>query len=154
MQAHDSTRPAPPRLRTRRRLLVLVGDSFPGLQDERAAWIAARAQAADVLVVAPTLPVAGERWVIDVDTREAQARANAQSWIDALADQAHSLHGQIGDESPSMAAADALDGFAADEYLCALPRVSLSPAQPSTLHRLRDLFAPASSTPDPRLGHA
>lgn len=72
MQANDSTHPAPPTTPTLRRLLVLVDGPFPGDQHYRAGLILARAQGADVLVVAPTLPVAGERWIIDLDAREAQ----------------------------------------------------------------------------------
>ena len=120
MQAESATQTAASTAPTRRRLLVLVGGPYPGDQQDRAGLIQARARGADVLLVAPTLPVAGERWVIDLDAREAQASANLHSWIDGLADQAESIDGEIGDESPRLAVADALDGFAADECLDAL----------------------------------
>lgn len=150
MQANDSTHPAPPTVPTRRRLVVLVGGPFPGHQHDRAGLILARAHGADVLVVAPTLPVPEERWIIDLDAREAQARANLHSWIDALADQAESVHGEMGDESPRLAVADAV---AADEYLDARAPADPSPAQRRPLERLRDLLTPAPAAPAPRVGH-
>lgn len=154
MQANDSTHPAPPTAPTLRRLLVLVDGPFPGDQHYRAGLILARAQGADVLVVAPTLPVAGERWIIDLDAREAQARANLQSWTEALSGRAERVRGAIGDESPRLAVADALDGFAADEYLDAWVLERPSPAPRRPLERLRDLFAPPPPATGARVGHA
>ena len=142
MHTIGSTHPAPTTGRTRRRLVVLVGGPFPGHRHYRAGLILARAEGAHVLVVAPTLPVAGERWIIDLDAREAQARANVGSWIDALADRAESVRGEIGNESPRRAAADAVDGFAADEYLDALVPGGPSPGERRPFERLRDLLTP------------
>ena len=76
MQALDSTQPAPG-VRTNRRLLVLIDGPFPDHQDDRAGWIGARARGADVLVVAPALPLPGERWIIDLDARRARRAAQA-----------------------------------------------------------------------------
>ena len=154
MQAGNATETAASMPPNHRRLLVLVGGPFPGSQNDRAGLILARAHGAGVLVGAPTLPIPGERWTIDLDARKAQARANLQRWTDVLADEAESVHGEIGDESPPLAVADALDSFAADEYLDALglehsPRRQRRPCQ-----RLRNLFAPAPVSPGPRAGHA
>jgi hypothetical protein len=153
MQAEGATQTAAPTAPTRRRLLVLVGDPYPGHRHDRADRILARAKGADVLVVAPTLPVPGERWVIDLDARQAQARANLDSWIDALADHAEQIRGELGDERPGLAVADALDWFAADEYLDALGREAISPAKRAPLERLRDLSPPPPAAPALRIGH-
>jgi hypothetical protein len=152
MQADNTTQTAAATPPNPRRLLVLVGGRFPGSQDDRAGLILARARGAEVLVVAPTLPIAGERWIIDLDAREAQAHANLQSWIDALADPAETVRGEIGDENSQLAVADALAGFAADEYLDARVRDHRPPAPRQHL-RLRDLFSPAPVR-GPRAGHA
>jgi hypothetical protein len=143
MQADDATQTAASMPPTPRRLLVLVGGPFPGSQDDRAGLILARARGAEVLVVAPALPIPGERWTVDLDARKAQARANLRSWTDALADQAECVHGEVGDESPRLAVSDALDGFAADEYLDGLGLEHSSRRQRRPHKRLRDLFAPA-----------
>lgn len=100
-----------------RRVLVLADGPFPADGDGRAARIARIARGATVLVVAPALAAPGERWIIDDDAREAQARARLESWIRALADRAGSVRGEIGDEHPRTAVADALAGFAADEVV-------------------------------------
>jgi hypothetical protein len=84
---------------------VLVGGPYPGHRHDRADRILARARGADVLVVAPTLPVPGERWVIDLEARQAQARANLNGWIDALAGHAEQIRGELGDERPGLAVA-------------------------------------------------
>jgi hypothetical protein len=143
MQSDTSAHPASPTKHHRRRLLVLVDGLCPGGDDFRARWIAARAQAADVLLVAPALPVAGERWIIDLDARRARARANLASWVDALVDEAASVRGEIGDASPRLAVADALDGFGAGEYLDARRPAHRPPPPRPALERLRELFAPA-----------
>ena len=153
MQADNTKQTAAATSPTPRRLLALVGGPFPGSQDDRAQLILARAHAAEVLVVAPTLPIPGERWIVDLDAREAQARANLQSWTEALANRADSVRGEIGDENPRRAVADALDGFAADECLDALGPAHPPPAQ-RRQHRLRDLFAPAPAPSGPRAGRA
>jgi hypothetical protein len=154
MQALDSTHPAPG-VRTDRRLLVLIDGPFPDHQEHRAGWIAARARGADVLVVAPTLPLPGERWIIDLDARRARARASLRSWIDALADQAVSIRGEIADENPRLAVADALAGFDADEFLTTLVPRDASAAQRAPLERLggplERLRAPLERL---RVGHA
>jgi len=104
----------------RRRVLVLVSHPFPGHDQPAARRILAAVQNAEVLVVAPTLPIRGERWLIDLNARERQASANLQSWTDALADPVESVHGEIGDESPGNAVTDALGDFAADDLVTSL----------------------------------
>ena len=146
MQSDTSAHYASPKTHPRRRLLVLVDGPYPGRDNFRARWIAARAQAADVLLVAPALPVPGERWIVDLDSRRARARASLASWLEALENEAPSVQGEIGDESPRLAVADALEGFAADEYLDARSRADRPPPPRPRLERLRELFAPAPAT--------
>ena len=62
---------------------------------------------AKVLLVAPALPVAGERWIIDLDARAAQARSRLQHWFAALADHVSAVDAEAGDADPRMAARDA-----------------------------------------------
>jgi hypothetical protein len=154
MQASDPTHPASPTAQPPRRLLVLVDGAFPGRDDFRARWIAARARHADVLVVSPALPLPGERWIIDLGARRARARADLQGWLDALADEAASVQGEIGDETPSLAVADALDGFAADEYLDARLPADASPPPRRRLERVREFLSPAHAARGLRTEHA
>jgi hypothetical protein len=153
MQTSNSAQHAPPTVERRRRLIVLVYGSFPGRDKFRASWIVARAQGAEVLVVAPARPVAGERWIIDLDARRARARANLASWVDALVDEAASVRGEIGDASPRLAVADALAAFPADEYLDAGTPAEASPPRRRPLQTVRELFTPAPVAGPLRVGH-
>jgi hypothetical protein len=144
---------ASPTTRPHRRLIVLVDDQFPGRDEFRESWIAARAQGAEVLVIAPALPVPGERWIIDLDARQAQARAHLASWVEALADTAASVRGEVGAESPSLAVADALAAFAADEYLDARLPAAPSPPRRRPLDSVRELFGAAPVAGPLRVGH-
>jgi hypothetical protein len=154
MQTSNAPHPAAPTAQRRRRLIVLVDDQFPGRDDFRASWIAARAQGAEVLVVAPALPVPGERWIIDLDARQAQARAHLASWVEALAGTAASVRGEVGAERPSLAVADALAGFPADECLDAGASAEASPRRRRPLDGVRELFAPAPAAPGLRARRA
>jgi hypothetical protein len=62
---------------------------------------------ANVLLVTPALPVPGERWIVDLDARESQARARLQRWIGALAGRPSAIEAQVGDADPRTAVADA-----------------------------------------------
>jgi hypothetical protein len=66
---------------------------------------------ANVLLVAPALPVPGERWIVDLDAREARTRSRVERWIGALADHASKIATEIGDADPRVAVADALREF-------------------------------------------
>jgi hypothetical protein len=151
MQADNPTQTAASTTQARQRLLVLVGGPFPGHDRAVARRILAAARGAEVLVVAPKLAVPGERWIIDLGARERQARTNLRSWIDALADRAESIHGEVGDESPGLAVADASERFAADELLTSLiAGAGRSSAKRRPLERLGRLFAQAPTPPRPR----
>jgi hypothetical protein len=153
MQTSNSAQHAPPTVERLRRLIVLVDGPFPGRDEFRASWIAARAQGAEVLAVAPAVPVPGERWIIDLDARQARARAHLASWVEALADTAASIRGEIGAESPSLAVADALAAFPADEYLDAGTPADASPPRRRPLQTVRELFTPAPVAGPLRVGH-
>ena len=62
---------------------------------------------ATVLLVAPALPVPGERWIVDLDARESQARSRLERWFGALADHASAIEAEVGDADPRAAAGDA-----------------------------------------------
>jgi hypothetical protein len=153
MQTSNAAHLTRPMAQRRRRLIVLVDGPFPGRDDFRARWIAARAQGAEVLVVAPVVAVPGERWIIDLDARQAQARAHLASWVEALADTAARIRGEVGAESPSLAVADALAVFPADEYLDAGAPADASPPRRRPLDSLRELFTPAPGASYLRVGH-
>jgi hypothetical protein len=104
--------------------------------------------------VSPALPLPGERWIIDLDARRARARADLQGWLDALADEAASVQGEIGDGTPSLAVADALGGFAADEYLDARLPADASPPPRRRLESVREFLSPAHAARGLRTGHA
>ena len=62
---------------------------------------------AKVLLVAPALPIAGERWIVDLDARAEQARSRLQRWFGALTDHASVIEAEIGDPDPRAAVGDA-----------------------------------------------
>ena len=62
---------------------------------------------AKVLLVAPALPIPGERWIVDLDARAEQARSQLQRWFGALTDHAAVIEAEIGDADPRAAVADA-----------------------------------------------
>lgn len=114
MQTESTIQEATP-TRAHDRVLVLIDSPFPAAERTAADAILAATRGADVLVVAPAQAIPGERWVIDLDARESQARLNLESWITALAGGANRIRGEVGDEHPGLAVSDAVAGFAADE---------------------------------------
>jgi hypothetical protein len=75
--------------------------------DEQLSQLRELVAGANVLLVAPALPVPGERWIIDLDARAAQARSRLQQWTVALAGHAATIEGEVGDADPRLAVADA-----------------------------------------------
>jgi hypothetical protein len=60
------------------------------------------------LVVAPTIPPAGARWIIDDDEAEREARARAETVAEVLRAGGLDTRTEIGDADPQLALADAL----------------------------------------------
>lgn len=71
----------------------------------------------ELLVVAPALPSAVRQWVSDVDGARADAERRVQETVSYLASTGLSVRGQIGDDDPLLAIADALRTFGADEIV-------------------------------------
>jgi hypothetical protein len=71
----------------------------------------------EVLVVAPALASPVRHWVSDVDGARAAAEARLQASVARLASDGLSVRGQIGDQDPLVAIADALRTFGADEIV-------------------------------------
>ena len=97
-----------------------------------------------VLVVAPAGPVAGERWIVDLSARRAQAEDRLRGWATMLARHASELELEVGDENPRLALSDARGAFPADAVIgvCAarrargpLQRAAGSPARPVRARR-------------------
>ena len=94
--------------------VILIAGDDPGAQSpERLHEIRAAVTDANVLLVAPALPVSGERWIIDLDARASQARSRLQRWAAALADDASAVEATVGDADPRQAAVDARREFPA-----------------------------------------
>jgi hypothetical protein len=88
--------------------VILVARGEPAQQSrEQLRWIRDAVTDANVLLVAPALPVPGERWIVDLDARESQARLRVERWLAALADRASVIEAEIGDADPRAAVADA-----------------------------------------------
>jgi hypothetical protein len=101
---------------------------------------------ANVLLVAPALPVPGERWIVDLDARESQARARLQRWIGALAGHASAIEAQVGDADPGTAVTDARRELPAARVVDAPAAAREQTAGPGRLMRLAERYGlmPAS----------
>lgn len=98
------------------RVLVVI-EGEPRDHHDQLRGIVDAVEEADVLLVAPTLPVPGESWIVDLDAREAQARSRLGRWSSVLAEHARSVETEIGDPSPRLAIADSRDDFPADTVI-------------------------------------
>ena len=101
---------------------------------------------ANVLLVAPALPVPGERWIIDLDARASQARSRLQQWITALADHASPVAAEVGDADPRMAARDARRARPTAQIIDAPRAEAERGVTPGRLMRLIERYGP---TPAP-----
>lgn len=108
-----------------------------------------------MLLVAPTVPVSGERWIIDLDAREARARSRLERWTGVLADHARRIETDIGDPSSRLAIADALHDFPADTVITTPATASRTPAEPGRVTRLAERYGLMPSAPsNPSVAHA
>ena len=95
---------------------------------------------ANVLLVAPALPVPGERWIVDLDARESQASSRVERWFGALADHASLIEAEIGDADPRAAVADALRLLPAAQIVDAPAAERERTAEPGRLMRLAERY--------------
>jgi hypothetical protein len=101
---------------------------------------------ANVLLVAPALPVPGERWIVDLDARESQARSRVECWFGALADHASLIEAaEIGDANPRAAVADAQRLLPAAQIVDAPEREG--DAEPGRLMRLVERYGLVPAPP-------
>jgi hypothetical protein len=71
----------------------------------------------ELLVVAPALPSRVRHWVSDVDGARADAERRLQDTVSHLASTGLTVRGEVGDDDPILAIADALRTFGADEIV-------------------------------------
>lgn len=116
---------------TERPVIVLVERGCTGSHDPALRDVARVAGGRRVHLVAPAGPVAGERWLVDVGARERDAQARLDGWAAALAPHAASIDGEIGDENPRLAVADARRALGADARLVSISAPAASPAPPA-----------------------
>jgi hypothetical protein len=127
--------------------VILVARGEPTDQSpERLGQICDAVSDANVLLVAPTLPIPGERWIVDLDARASQARSRLQRWIVALADQASAIEAELGDADPRMAAIDAHREFPAAQIIDVPAAEPKRTAAPGLLMRLAERYG---LMPDP-----
>jgi hypothetical protein len=88
-------------------LIVLAECECAGDDNAELRHIADAARGRHVRVVAPAGPIPGEDWLVDVTAREQEARRRIESWTRALAPFAATVAGEVGDENPRLALADA-----------------------------------------------
>ena len=104
---------------------------WAGSHDPALSHIAQSVRGNDVHVVAPASPLAGERWLVDVAAREEDARRRLESWTAALAPYASRVDGEVGDENPRLALADARRELGDDAVLLSVSNSAASPKVPS-----------------------
>jgi hypothetical protein len=102
---------------------------------------------ANVLLVAPALPVPGERWIVDLDARESQARSRAERWFAALADRASVIEAEIGDADLRAAVADARRLLPSAQIVDAPAAERERTAEPRHLMRLADRYGLMPASP-------
>jgi hypothetical protein len=104
--------------RTCSRRIIVLADRDPAMLDahERQRLEDAVADG-HVLVVAPAGPVAGERWIVDLSARRAQAEDRLRGWATMLARHASELELEVGDANPRLALSDARGPSPADAVI-------------------------------------
>jgi len=71
----------------------------------------------ELLVVAPALPSRVRHWASDVDGARADAERRLQETVSHLGSTGLTVRGEVGDDDPLLAIADALRTFGADEIV-------------------------------------
>jgi GABA permease len=100
------------------RVLVIANQTVGGrsLLDEIA--MRCEGKRAEVLVISPALTSSQlQHWASDTDEATIAARARLEASVDAIKGLGLSARGQVGDQDPNVALADALSEFGADEVI-------------------------------------
>ncbi len=111
-------------------VILLADRECAGSHDPALSHIAQSVRGNDVHVVASASPLAGERWLVDVAAREEDARRRLGSWTSVLAPYASLVDGEVGDENPRLALADARREFGDDAVLMSVSNSTASPKVP------------------------
>jgi hypothetical protein len=98
------------------RVLALVAEPVSG-QALKEAIGSERAEAAEVLVVAPALTSRFRFWTSDSDDAIARAEQVAQESVERMGEEGVSAVGDTGESDPLLAVQDALQTFEADEIV-------------------------------------
>jgi hypothetical protein len=112
------------------RIVVIADGEPPAPHDPASHALVDAVRGAHVLVVAPASPVPGERWIVDLDAREAQARRRLQAWVAAVAGHATAVETEVGDPSPRLALADARRAFRPHAVVGTAPPSRPAPRRP------------------------
>lgn len=119
------------------RVVVVADGEPPAPHDPAAQELVADVTGAHVLVVAPASAVPGERWIVDLDAREAQARRRVDAWAATIATHASAVETEVGDASPRLAIADARRAFRPHAVVASAPAGRAGAAAPAPPPRLR-----------------
>ena len=99
-----------------KKILTLVSEPISGEALKRAVG-AERAEAAEVLVVAPALSSPIKFWTSDADEAIGRADAVQQETVERMLEQGIDAAGDTGEADPLLALQDALQTFPADEIV-------------------------------------
>jgi hypothetical protein len=133
------------------RVVVIAAGDPPAPHDPASHELVATVRGANVLLVAPASAVPGERWIVDLDAREAQARRRLDAWAAAIAVHASAVEAEVGDPSPRLALADARRAFRPHAVVASAPPARA--ARPRTWPRLARA-ADRAAAPPPRCSPA
>lgn len=115
-----------------RRVLVFADRDLALLDDAQLRRLTEAARGSHVRLVAAAEAVPGERWIIDLTAREAQARERLERWRDALTAHARAVEIEVGDADARLALADARHAFEPDTVLAITRHAGCAPwPQPS-----------------------
>jgi hypothetical protein len=95
---------------------------------------------AKVVLVAPALPVTGERWIVDLAARASRARSRLQRWSAVLADHAVAIASEVGDADPRAVAGDARRELPTAQVIYAPAAVAEGTATPDRLMLLIERY--------------
>src|SRR5512132_1120600 len=119
-----------------RRIMVLADRDVAKLDPHELPGLYNAVADGHVLVVAPAGPVAGERWIVDLTARRAQAKKRLEGWATMLAGHASELEFEVGDENPRLAVSDARRALRPDALIAFAPLAEPSARSGSPLSRL------------------
>jgi nucleotide-binding universal stress UspA family protein len=101
-----------------RRVLIITNELIAARPDGAPEVVRKQVQEADaVCVVAPALTGRLHRWVSDIDAEYREADERVKALVGRIGSSGQDVGGQVGDEDPLQAVADALVTFPADALI-------------------------------------